>query len=185
MELEPLSPAAAGGEGAELRDMARRFWIAVLLSAPLVLWEMLGHLPGMSLHRFVAPSLATRLELLLATPVVFWAGGPFFLRAWASVRNRSLNMFSLIALGVGAAYVYSLVATFAPGLFPPSLQTAAGTVPVYYEAAAAITVLVLLGQVLELRAREKNRPRHPFAAESRSKDRLSDYGRWARRGNSH
>ena len=154
MALEPLNPAMSG-EGAELRDMTRRFWIGLLLSAPLVLWEMLSHAPGLALHHWVAPRVATWLELLLATPVVLWAGWPFFERAAASVRNRSLNMFSLIALGVGAAYLYSLVATLAPGLFPAALQTQAGSTPVYYEAAAVITVLVLLGQVLELRAREK------------------------------
>ncbi|HEV2227459.1 MAG TPA: copper-translocating P-type ATPase [Steroidobacteraceae bacterium] len=154
MALEPLNPAMSG-EGAELRDMTRRFWIGLLLSAPLVSWDMLGHAPGLALHHWVAPRVATWLELLLATPVVLWAGWPFFERAAASVRNRSLNMFSLIALGVGAAYLYSLVATLAPGLFPSALQTQEGSTPVYYEAAAVITVLVLLGQVLELRAREK------------------------------
>ncbi len=113
-----------------------------------------AHLPGVNLHHYVPPQIAVWLEFVLATPVVLWAGWPFFVRGWASVRNRSLNMFSLIALGIGAAYLYSLAATFAPGLFPASLQQG-GIVPVYYEAAAVITVLVLLGQVLELRAREK------------------------------
>jgi Cu+-exporting ATPase len=155
MTLEPLNPEPEGGESSELPDMTRRFWIGLLLSAPLVLWEMLSHVPGMSLHRWIAPSVANWLEFVLATPVVLWAGWPFFVRAWASLRNRSLNMFSLIALGTGAAYFYSVVATFAPGLFPPSLRTVEGMVPVYYEAAAVITILVLLGQVLELRAREK------------------------------
>ncbi len=154
MALEPLSPDASI-ESAELRDMTRRFWIGLTLSAPLVSWEMLSHLPGARIHHLVAPLLATWLEFALATPVVLWGGWPFFVRAWASVRNRSLNMFSLIALGVGAAYLYSLVATFGPGLFPASLRTDEGVIPVYYEAAAVITVLVLLGQVLELRAREK------------------------------
>jgi P-type Cu+ transporter len=154
MALEPLSPEMSG-ENTELLDMSRRFWIGLLLSAPLVLWEMLSHVPGIALHHWVAPRLATWLEFLFATPVVLWAGWPFFVRAAASVRNRSLNMFSLIALGVGAAYVYSLVATFAPELFPPTLQSEEGVVPVYYEASAVITVLVLLGQVLELRARER------------------------------
>jgi Cu+-exporting ATPase len=154
MALEPSRPELSG-ESAELRDMARRFWIGLLLSAPLVLAEMLSHVPTIALHHRVALSLVTWLELLLATPVVLWAGWPFFVRAWVSVRNRSLNMFSLIALGVGAAYLYSLVATFAPRLFPPTLQAEEGVIPVYYEAAAVITVLVLLGQVLELRAREK------------------------------
>jgi Cu+-exporting ATPase len=135
--------------------MTRRFWIGTALTVPLVLWEMSSHLPGVALHHYVSASTVIWLEFALSTPVVFWAGWPFFVRAWASLRNRSLNMFSLTALGVGAAYLYSLVATVAPGLFPPSLRRAEGAVPVYYEAAAVITVLVLLGQVLELRAREK------------------------------
>jgi Cu+-exporting ATPase len=155
MTLEPVDPASAGAVSAELRDMTRRFWLGTLLTAPLVLWEMAVHLPGVDLHRYASPVIVTWLEFAFATPVVLWAGWPFFTRAWASIRNRSLNMFTLIALGVGAAYLYSLVATFAPGLFPPSLRQAEGTVPVYYEAAAVITVLVLLGQVLELRAREQ------------------------------
>jgi len=135
--------------------MTRRFWIATGLTAPLVLWEMASHLPGVALHHYVSSSTVIWLEFALSTLVVLWAGWQFFVRAWASVRNRSLNMFSLIALGVGAAYLYSLVATAAPGLFPLSLRQVDGVVPVYYEAAAVITVLVLLGQVLELRAREK------------------------------
>ncbi len=155
MALEPVSPVSEGAASPELRDMTRRFWIGMALTVPLVLWEMASHLPGVAPHRYVSAAAVTWLELALSTPVVLWAGWPFFVRAWASVRNRSLNMFSLIALGVGAAYLYSVVATVAPGLFPPSLQKVEGTVPVYYEAAAVITVLVLLGQVLELRAREK------------------------------
>jgi Cu+-exporting ATPase len=135
--------------------MTRRFWIGTALTVPLVLWEMASHLPGVALHHYVSASTVIWFEFALSTPVVLWAGWPFFVRAWASLRNRSLNMFSLIALGVGAAYFYSLVATVAPDLFPPSLRQAEGAVPVYYEAAAVITVLVLLGQVLELRAREK------------------------------
>jgi P-type Cu+ transporter len=155
MTLEPVTPASAGAVSPELQDMKRRLWIGTALAAPLALWEMAAHLPRVELHRLLSPMMAAWLELAFATPVVMWAGWPFFVRAWASVRNRSLNMFTLIALGVGAAYLYSLVATFAPGLFPPSLHEAPGTVPVYYEAAAVITVLVLLGQVLELRAREQ------------------------------
>jgi P-type Cu+ transporter len=155
MALEPLSPVSEGTASPELRDMTRRFWIGTGLTVPLVLWEMTSHLSGIPLHHSVPASAAIWLEFVLSTPVVLWAGWPFFVRAWASVRNRSLNMFSLIALGVGAAYLYSLVATVAPGLFPPSLRQVEGKVPVYYEAAAVITVLVLLGQVLELRAREK------------------------------
>ena len=155
MALEPLNPpAGAAAPSAELRDMRRRLWVAAVLSAPLFLWEMAAHVPRLDLHQ-LAPRLIVWLELALATPVILWAGWPFFVRARASILNRSLNMFSLIALGTGSAYLYSLVATAAPGLFPPSLRNAEGVVPVYYEAAAVITVLVLLGQVLELRAREQ------------------------------
>jgi Cu+-exporting ATPase len=155
MGLEPDTPAAEGGENAELRDMRRRFWIGTLLAAPLVLWEMTAHLARVDLSRYVSPGIATWFELALATPVVLWCGWPFLARAWDSVRNHSPNMFTLIALGAGAAFLYSVVATLAPGIFPPSLRDAHGRVPVYYEAAAVITVLVLLGQVLELRAREQ------------------------------
>ena len=154
MALEPLTPES-GGESTELRDMTRRLWIAAVLSSPVVLWEMLSHAPGIAAHQWITPPVAAWLELALATPVVLWAGWPFFVRARASILNRSLNMFSLIALGTGAAYLYSVVATLAPDLFPLSLRTEEGTVPVYYESAAVITVLVLLGQVLELRARAK------------------------------
>jgi Cu+-exporting ATPase len=155
MTLEPLNPTAGEEESGELRDLKRRFWIGTLLSIPLVFWEMSAHLPGINIHHYVSAQLAVWLELPLATPVVLWAGWPFFVRAWESVLNRSLNMFSLIALGTGAAYLYSLAATFLPDSFPTSLRGMEGAVPVYYEAAAVITVLVLLGQVLELRAREQ------------------------------
>jgi P-type Cu+ transporter len=155
MALEPLNPTVDGESDTELRDMNRRFWIGAILSAPLVLWEMAAHLRGLNLHHALSPQLAVWLELALATPVVLWAGAPFFVRAWESVRHRSPNMFTLIALGSGAAYIYSLAATFLPQLFPASLHTPDGIVAVYYEAAAVITVLVLLGQVLELRAREQ------------------------------
>ena len=154
MALEPVSAGEETGPSAELIDMTRRFWIGAALAVPTVILEMGAHFPGLNLHRYVSPQLSVWLQFLLATPVVLWAGWPFFVRGWASVRNRSLNMFSLIALGVGAAYLYSLAATFAPGLFPETLRQE-GVVAVYYEAAAVITVLVLLGQVLELRAREK------------------------------
>ncbi len=154
MALEPVAPAAAAAPNRELSDMTRRFWIGLALTAPVFLLEMGGHIPGLGLHRFVAPRMATWIELVLATPVVLWAGLPFFQRGWASVVNRSLNMFSLIALGTGAAYVYSVVATLAPGIFPAGFRGMGGVVAVYFEAAAVITVLVLLGQVLELRARE-------------------------------
>ena len=154
MALEPLSATAETGPSDELINMRRRFWIGVALAVPLVILEMGAHVPDLDLHRYIFPQAAVWVQFLLATPVVLWAGWPFFVRGWASVRNRSLNMFSLIALGVGAAYVYSLAAIFAPGLFPESLRTD-GVVAVYFEAAAVITVLVLLGQVLELRAREQ------------------------------
>jgi len=154
MALEPVSAGEETGPSAELIDMTRRFWIGAALAVPIVILEMGAHFPGLNLHRYVSPQVSVWLQFLLATPVVLWAGWPFFARGWASVRNRSLNMFSLIALGVGASYLYSLAATFAPGLFPETLRQE-GVVAVYYEAAAVITVLVLLGQVLELRAREK------------------------------
>ena len=154
MALEPVSVTAEAAPNQELIDMTRRFWTGAVLAVPLVILEMGAHFPGLNLHHYISPQISVWVQFLLATPVVLWAGWPFFVRGWASVRNRSLNMFSLIALGVGAAYGYSLAATFAPGLFPESLRTE-GVVPVYFEAAAVITVLVLLGQVLELRAREQ------------------------------
>jgi P-type Cu+ transporter len=154
MALEPVGAVDGAGPNPELIDMTRRFWIGAALSLPVLVLEMGGHFPGLNLHHYVGPSLSVWLQCLLATPVVLWCGWPFFARGWASVANRSLNMFSLISLGVGAAYAYSVVATVAPGLFPPALRGEGGVVPVYYEAAAVITVLVLLGQVLELRARE-------------------------------
>src|SRR5215472_3343781 len=152
MALEPVHGET--GPSPELVDMTRRFWIGAALAVPTVILEMGAHFPGLNLHHYVSPQVSIWLQFLLATPVVLWAGWPFFVRGWASVRNHSLNMFSLIALGVGAAFLYSLAATFAPGLFPVSLRRD-GVIPVYYEAAAVITVLVLLGQVLELRAREQ------------------------------
>jgi len=155
MALEPLEVTAETGPSPELRDMTRRFWIGLVLSLPVVVLEMGAHLPVLNLHHFIGAQMSVWVQFLLATPVVLWAGWPFFVRAWASVVNRSLNMFSLIALGTGAAWVYSVVATFAPGLFPAAFRTMDGVVAVYFEAAAVITVLVLLGQVLELRAREQ------------------------------
>ncbi|TWB15438.1 Cu+-exporting ATPase [Nitrospirillum amazonense] len=155
MTLEPVVGAGEAGPNHELIDMTRRFRIGTALAVPIVILEMGGHIPGLDLHHYVPPQVSTWLQLVLATPVVLWAGWPFFARGWASVRNRSLNMFSLIALGVGAAYLYSLAATFAPGLFPEDMRQQGGTVQVYYEAAAVIVVLVLLGQVLEIRAREQ------------------------------
>jgi Cu+-exporting ATPase len=153
MALEPVVATEATGESAELSDMSRRFWIGLALSVPVVLLEMGGHL--IDLHSLPSQQTSNWLQMLFGTPVVLWAGWPFFVRGWASVKNRSLNMFSLIALGTGVAWAYSMVATVAPVLFPAELRTTDGAVAVYFEAAAVITVLVLLGQVLELRAREK------------------------------
>jgi len=154
MALEPVQPSAGPAHSAELTDMTRRLWIGAALAAPLLVWEMTAHF-GHAHAGPAAPGLALRLlQFALATPVVLWAGWPFHVRAWESFRNRSLNMFSLISLGVAAAYLDSVVATLAPGLFPASANAMAGEVPLYYESAAVITVLVLVGQVLELRARE-------------------------------
>jgi P-type Cu+ transporter len=154
MALEPVRMRDDDGPGAELIDMTRRFWVGLGLAIPVVILEMGGHVPGLNLHHYVPPILSLWLQFLLATPIVLWAGWPFLVRGWQSLRNRSLNMFSLIALGVGAAYVDSLAATFAPQIFPAHLREG-GVVPVYYEATAVIIVLVLLGQILELRARAK------------------------------
>jgi len=157
MTLEPLTPGPDPEDAAhhELRDMTRRLWVSGALAAPLVAWEMTAHLPGLALHHLLSPQWSAWLECALATPVVLWAGQPFFARAWASLLHRSLNMFSLIALGTGSAYAYSLLATLLPQRFPGAARDTGGAIPLYYEAAAVITVLVLLGQVLELRARER------------------------------
>ena len=153
MALEPVVATAEAGESPELRDMTRRFWIGTALTLPVFALEMGGHLTN--LNHLLGQQISNWIQLLLGTPVVLWAGWPFFVRAVASVKNRSLNMFSLIALGTGAAWLYSVVGTAAPSLFPSDLRLADGAVQIYFEAAAVITVLVLLGQVLELRAREK------------------------------
>jgi Cu+-exporting ATPase len=153
MALEPVLATGETGDSAELRDMTRRFWIGTALTLPVFALEMGGHITN--LNHVVGQQLSNWIQLLLGTPVVLWAGWPFFVRAAVSVKNRSLNMFSLIALGTGAAWLYSIVGTVAPGLFPAELRMADGAVAIYFEAAAVITVLVLLGQVLELRAREK------------------------------
>ena len=154
MTLEPVQPASVTGQNLELRDMTRRFWIGAALAAPMVLLDTATEIPALAAYRVISPVLSMWIQFALGTPVVIWAGWPLLQRGWDSVRRRSLNMFSLIALGVSAAYLYSLVAMFAPGLFPRGLRSEAGLIPVYFEAAAVITVLVLLGQVLELRARE-------------------------------
>jgi Cu+-exporting ATPase len=155
MTLEPVEATADVGENRELADMSRRFWVGLVLTLPVFVLEMGGHIPALGLDHLVPPRISNWIQFALSSPVVLWAGWPFFERAFASVVHRSLNMFSLIALGTGAAYGYSLFATFAPGLFPAGFREMGGTVSVYFEAAAVITVLVLLGQVLELRAREQ------------------------------
>ncbi|MBE7201018.1 MAG: heavy metal translocating P-type ATPase [Parafilimonas terrae] len=152
MALEPVLVGADEGPSAERVDMTRRFWVGLVLTLPVFALEMGGHLTG--LLDILGQQSANWIQLVLATPVVLWAGWPFFVRAWASARSRNLNMFTLIAMGTGAAWTYSVVATGAPGLFPQALRGHGGAVPAYFEAAAVITVLVLLGQVLELRARE-------------------------------
>jgi P-type Cu+ transporter len=151
MALEPRTVTLEEEENPELAAMTRRFWASVVLTAPLLLLGMAGMLP--SVARLVPAAGRNWLELALASPVVLWSGWPFFERCWASFVNRSPNMFTLIALGTGAAYLYSLAATIAPGWLPPAFHEPGGGVPVYFDAAAGITTLVLLGQVLELRAR--------------------------------
>jgi P-type Cu+ transporter len=153
MTLEPRVVSAAEQKSPELADMTRRFWMSVALAIPLIMIEMSDMIPGLPLERVMPTSLRMWLELVLATPVVLWAGAPLFVRGWQSIVNRSLNMFTLIGMGIGVAYGYSLSAAVFPNLFPDSFRAVDGSVPVYFEAAAAITVLVLLGQVLELRAR--------------------------------
>ena len=153
MALEPLVVSAEQAPNHELADMTRRFWVGVVLAAPVVVLEMGGHLTGLTM--MLGQQLSNWLQLALATPVVLWAGWPFFERGARSLVTRNLNMFTLIALGTGVAWAYSVVATVAPGLFPPAFRVMDGAVAVYFEAAAVITVLVLLGQVLELRAREQ------------------------------
>jgi Cu+-exporting ATPase len=153
MALEPVTASVDAGPSPELTDMTRRFWLGLVLTAPVFVLEMGGHLTGlmMLMDRWVS----NWIQLGLATPVVLWAGWPFFVRGWTSLATRRLNMFTLVSIGVGVAWTYSIVAVLWPGLFPPAFRDAHGAVPVYFEAAAVITVLVLLGQVLELRAREQ------------------------------
>jgi Cu+-exporting ATPase len=150
MALEPEMPAADAGPNPELADMTRRLWIGLALAIPVMAAEMSGHFGA---HWF-APAASNLIQFAFATPVVLWAGWPFFVRGWQSLVTRNLNMFTLIAMGIGVAYVYSLVATFAPDLFPHEFRPHGGAPAVYFEAASMITVLVLLGQVLELRARD-------------------------------
>jgi Cu+-exporting ATPase len=155
MALEPRTAEIEEETNPELKEMQSRLWVGVLLTAPLLLLAMIEMVPGVDLSEFVSTSMAQWLQFFLATPVVLWCGRPFFVRGWNSIVNRSPNMFTLIFLGVSAAYVYSLVAVFVPHVFPEVYRTEEGAVGVYFEAAAVIIVLVLLGQVLELRARAR------------------------------
>ena len=152
MALEPVLVTTETGPSHELVDMTRRFWVGLVMSLPVVALEMGGHLTG--LNHLISQQTSNWIQMLLASPVVLWAGWPFFVRGWQSVLTRNLNMFTLIAMGTGVAWVYSVVASLAPGLFPAAFRGHEGAVAVYFEAASVITVLVLLGQVLELRARE-------------------------------
>lgn len=152
LELRNSAPDEANPE---LADMSRRFWIGVALTAPLLLLMVSDALPSQPIQHWIDGRVLSWLQFALATPVVLWGGWPFFERGWASIVHRSLNMFTLIAIGTGAAYLYSVVGVFAPGLFPPTFRDASGTLGLYFEPAAVITVLVLLGQVLELRARSQ------------------------------
>jgi Cu+-exporting ATPase len=154
MALEPELATADSGPNPELADMTRRFWIGLVLTVPVFVLEMGAHLFPALLHA-IPSGISNWVQLAFATPVVLWAGLPFFERGWRSLVTRKLNMFTLIAMGTGVAWAYSVIATLLPGLFPDSLRSHEGSVPVYFEAAAVITVLVLLGQVLELRARDQ------------------------------
>jgi Cu+-exporting ATPase len=153
MALEPVTVTAESGESHEYKDMRRRFWIALVLTLPVFALEMGGHVLG--LKHLVSPQMSVWMQMILATPVVLWCGWPFFERGWQSLKTRNLNMFTLIAMGTGVAWVYSMVAALLPGAFPETFRNGDGIVAVYFEAAAVITTLVLLGQVLELKAREQ------------------------------
>ena len=153
MALEPEVVTGEHIHNTELADMTRRFWIGLALSLPVVILEMGGHMTGLT--QTLGAQTSNWIQLALATPVVLWAGWPFFERAWFSLQTRNLNMFTLIAMGTGVAWLYSIVGTFLPDIFPSAMRTHDDAAPVYFEAAAVITVLVLLGQVLELRARER------------------------------
>ncbi|HLQ85145.1 MAG TPA: copper-translocating P-type ATPase, partial [Salinisphaeraceae bacterium] len=155
MALEPRTVAADSGPNPELLDMTRRFWVGVALSVPLLILAMGDMLPGLDFQGWLGASVFNWTQFVLATPVVLWAGWPFFVRGWKSLHGFNLNMFTLIALGTGVAYLFSLVSLLLPGILPESIRGAGGQVPVYFESAAVIVTLVLLGQVLELRARER------------------------------
>ncbi len=153
MALEPQTVTADSGPNHELIDMTRRFWIGLALTIPVFILEMGGHVTGLTM--LLGQQLSNWIQLVLATPVVLWAGWPFFVRGWQSLQTRNLNMFTLIAMGTGVSWTYSIIATIAPNIFPAAFRQMDGAVAVYFEAAAVITVLVLLGQVLELRARDQ------------------------------
>jgi len=156
MELEPRQVAAAGEEPSpELKSMTRRFWASLALTIPMLGIAMVEMIPGLSLRRLFSAGMVNGIQLVLATPVVLWGGWPFFERGWQSIVRRSLNMFTLIGLGTGAAYLFSLLSTIVPQILPAAFLTAEGAAPVYFESAAVIVTLVLLGQVLELRARQR------------------------------
>ena len=155
MALEPRTVTMEEEVNPELVDMTRRFWVGLALALPVLVLAMADMIPGQPLQAVFSPRSSNWVQFVLATPVVGWVGWPFFQRGWASVVNRSLNMFTLIAMGTGAAYLASALATIAPGLFPEAFRSPAGDVPVYFEAAAVIIVLVALGQVMELRARRR------------------------------
>ncbi len=155
MALEPRVATAEGETNPELADMSRRFWIGLILTIPVLFLAMSEMIPGQPVQGLISVAHSTWVQFLLSTPVVLWCGWPFFQRAWTSLLNRSFNMFTLIAMGVGTAYVYSVFATLFPDLFPQTFRSHEGVVPIYYEAAATITTLVLLGQVLELHARSR------------------------------
>ena len=175
MALEPATVTADSGPSHELIDMTRRFWIGLVLTLPVLALEMGAHLVP-ALHHLVSPRVSVWVQLALATPVVLWAGWPFFVRGWQSLLTRNLNMFTLIAMGTGVAWIYSVVAALAPDIFPPAFRGADGSVAVYFEAAAVITVLVLLGQVLELRAARAHVGRDPCSARPGAQDRSADPG---------
>ncbi|MES2921408.1 MAG: copper-translocating P-type ATPase [Verrucomicrobiota bacterium] len=179
MPLEPKAVTSSADEHAqrEIRDLSRKFWIGLTLTVPVLLLAMLPMIPGVSLDGFISPAIAKWIEFALATPVVFWAGGIFFVKGWRSFKGWNLNMFTLIAIGIGAAYSYSVVAVVAPGLFPSSFRHH-GSVELYFEAAAVITTLVLLGQLLEAKARTRTGQaiRALLDLTAKSANRLTDGG---------
>ena len=179
MPLEPKAATNLADEHAqrEIRDLSRKFWIGLALTIPVLLLAMLPMIPGVSLESYIPQSISKWIEFVLTTPVVFWAGGIFFAKGWRSLKGWNLNMFTLIAIGIGAAYLYSVMAVLAPGLFPASFRHH-GNVELYFEAAAVITVLVLLGQLLEAKARSKTGEsiRALLDLSAKSANRLNDDG---------